>query len=161
MNIEDKAKAVGHIPSGLFIVTAKHSATSDKIDGYLGSWIQQVSFDPLLISLCVKEGRPAYDAIMSGEPFTVNVVGKHDGSYLKHFWSGYNPEVDVFENVAHEESPEGGILLTQALSSIVCRKVSATTPGDHAVVIAEVLTSYVHNDEAKPSVHIRKSGLEY
>lgn len=158
MTTIDKAKAVGHIPSGLFIITAQHD---DTIDGFLGSWVQQVSFDPLLVSLCVKEGRPSYDAIMAGNVFTINVVGKHDGSYLKHFWSGFDPEKKIFDSLPYCKSDEGGILLTQAKSSIVCRKVSSSKPGDHEVVIAEVLTSYVHDEEAKPSVHIRKSGLEY
>ena len=70
MSETDKATAVGHIPSGLFIITAKDGDTNT-IDGYLGSWVQQVSFEPLLLSLCVKEGRPAYDAIMAGDLFTM------------------------------------------------------------------------------------------
>lgn len=159
MSNTDKATAVGHIPSGLFIVTAKHKEDSG-IDGFLGSWIQQVSFEPLLISLCVKPGRPAYDSIMNGETFTVNVIGDHDTTYLKHFWSGYDPEKNVFEQIDHEVR-DGAVIIKQAKSSIICRKVSSSKPGDHEVVIAEVIESVVHDDNAKPQVHIRKSGLDY
>lgn len=160
MATKEQAQAVGHIPSGLFIVTAKHG-DSEIIDGYLGSWIQQVSFEPLLVSLCVKEGRPAYDAILNGDLFTINVVGEHDKSFLKHFWSGYDPEKDVFAEIDHEVTENGAVLLKQAKSSIVCRLKEWNKPGDHVVVIAEVLDSVVYEDESKPMVHIRKSGLDY
>lgn len=160
MSNTDKATAVGHIPSGLFIVTAKHNDDSG-IDGFLASWIQQVSFEPLLISLCVKPGRPAYDAIMNGDIFTINVIGDHDTTYLKHFWSGYDPEKNVFEQIEHEVSDKGAVVIKQAKSSLVCKKVSASKPGDHEVVIAEVIESVVHEENAKPQVHIRKNGLDY
>ena len=51
---KEKALAVGHISSGLFIVATKNK--DDLIDGYLASWVQQVSFSPLLISLAIKPG---------------------------------------------------------------------------------------------------------
>lgn len=160
MSNENRAAAVGHIPSGLFIITAKQSDDAG-IDGFLGSWVQQVSFDPLLVSLCVKPGRPAYDAIMNGEIFTINVIGDHDKSYLKHFWSGYDPEKKVFEQVDHEITDNGAVIIKQAKSSIICRRVSSSRPGDHEVVIAEVLDNVVHDESSKPQVHIRKSGLDY
>ncbi len=154
------AQSVGHIPSGLFIVTAKHK-DDDGVDGFLASWVQQVSFAPLLVSLCMKPGRPAYDAIMNDEVFAINVVGDHNTSFLKYFWQGFDPEKKVFEKIDHKITNEGAVVMTGAKSSIICRKVSYAQPGDHVVVIAEVLGSIVHDDHAKPQVHIRKHGLDY
>jgi len=68
---------VGHIPSGLFIVSVR-DPISQIIDGYLASWVQQVSFDPILIALAVKSGRPAYNLIKSGQVFCINIIGEHD-----------------------------------------------------------------------------------
>jgi flavin reductase (DIM6/NTAB) family NADH-FMN oxidoreductase RutF len=66
------ATSVGHIPSGLFIV-AVQDAQSNTIDGYLASWVQQVSFNPLIVSLAIKPGRPAYDLIKAGHTFAINI----------------------------------------------------------------------------------------
>ncbi len=153
------AQAVGHIPSGLFIIGSKHQ-DDDGIDGFLASWVQQVSFSPLLVSICLKEGRPAYDAIMNGDAFAINVVGD-DTSFLKHFWSGYDPEKCVFDNIEYDIVEGNAVVMKQAKSSIVCKKVSSSKPGDHVVVIAEVIASIVHDDKSKPQVHIRKTGLDY
>lgn len=158
---QDPATAVGHIPSGLFIVCAQNPETKI-IDGYLASWVQQVSFEPLLISLAAKPGRPAYDLIKSGETFTINVVGDHEKNYLKHFWSGYDPEKNPFEkDVPHDVSPNGGILMKEAKSVIECQLDSMIDPGDHSIVIAKVLESYINDDDAKPTVHVRKTGATY
>lgn len=149
---------VGHIPSGLFIICGQDS--EGKIDGFLGSWVQQISFSPLLISLCVKPGRPAYDSIKAGQKFTINIVGEHDKSYLKHFWSGYDPKKNPFAEVPHQVK-DGAVVLDGAKSTLVCRLRDVYSPGDHEVVVAEILESFVQDENARPMVHIRKSGLDY
>lgn len=154
------ATSVGHIPSGLFIVTVVDAETQ-KIDGYLASWVQQVSFNPLLISLAIKPGRPAYDLIKSGKVFSVNVVGDHDKTFLKHFWKGYDPSSNPFQDIAYEIAPHGGVTLLQAKSSMECQLVDSLKPGDHEIVIAKVVSSTHLSEEARPMVHIRKTGMDY
>lgn len=154
------ATAVGHIPSGLFIVTVK-DPSNGAIDGYLASWVQQTSFAPLIVSVAVKPGRPAYDLIKSGNTFTINVIGDHDKSYLKHFWKGYDPDNNPFKEIPVETGANGGVILKQAKSAIECRLKDSVKPGDHDIVFADVLASYVMSEEAKPLVHIRKSGADY
>jgi len=157
---EQKAAGVGHIPSGLFIVCARDGRT-EQVDGYLASWIQQVSFNPLRLSLAIKPGRPAYDLITSGTNFTINVVGDHDKNYMKHFWKGYDPESNPFSEIPHEISEHGGVCISGAKSVIECKLVDKIIPGDHELVIAEVLNSRVQDEESKPLTHVRKSGLDY
>ncbi len=155
-----KGVAVGHIPSGLFIVcTQDHE--NDIISGYLASWIQQVSFKPLLVSIAVKPGRPAYDIIMDRNVFTVNIIGEHNHSFMKHFWHGYDPNVNPFDQLPIKKGENGGIILTDAKSTIECRMLSSIHPGDHSVIISEVLNSYIQHDDSTPLVHIRKTGLDY
>jgi flavin reductase (DIM6/NTAB) family NADH-FMN oxidoreductase RutF len=156
----DVAMAVGHIPSGLFIVSVMDPETK-KIDGYLASWIQQVSFNPLLISLAIKPGRPAYDLIKSGKVFSVNVVGEHDKTYLRHFWKGYDPNTNPFGELNHSIAPHGGVVLLQAKSAMECQLVSSSQPGDHEIVIAKVLSSAHLEEGSRPAVHVRKTGTDY
>ena len=152
----DISQSVGHIPGGLFIVTV---VDGEQKEGYLASWIQQASFNPLLISLAIKEGRPCYAAVMGGGIFAVNVVGKHEADYLKHFWKGY--ETSPFNAIGHTISSEGALIMDKAKSAMVCRLHSHTKPGDHDIVFAEVLNSYTMNEGVKSKVHVRKSGMDY
>lgn len=156
----DKASAVGFIPSGLFIV-AVHDPSSQATDGYLASFIQQISFSPMLVALAIKPGRPAYDLIKSGLPFAINVVGDHEKTYLKHFWKGYDPASNPFHELAHHFGEYKGVILDQAKAAIECVMVSSVKPGDHEIIFAEVKASHIMHTESKPMVHIRKSGADY
>ena len=155
---KEKAVAVGHIPSGLFIICTKNG---DLADGYLASWVQQVSFNPLMISLAISSSRPGYEKIISGEVFSINIVGDHDMNYLKHFWKGYSPEENPFKEIPYKVTPNGGVSIDAAKSTIDCKFVSKIKPGDHEIVIAEVMGSQVNNEDSKPKTHVRKSGLDY
>jgi len=155
---KDETRGVGQIPSGLFIVCARRD---DVIDGYLASFVQQVSFDPLLLALAVRPGRPAYDLIKGGVTFSINVVGEHDKSFLRHFWSGYDPAANPFAEIPHRIEDDGTVTLAGAKAVIEVRLFDSVQPGDHEVVFAEVLGSQVLEEDAKPLVHLRKSGLDY
>ena len=156
--MEDKARAVGNIPSGLFIVCVKNQ---EQLDGYLASWVQQVSFDPLLIALAINPDRPGYNSIVGGMNFSINIVGDHDMNYMRYFWSGYEPGTNPFSEIETEISENKTISIKAAKSTIDCRFVDKIRPGDHDIVIAEVIASRVNNEQAKPKIHLRKSGLDY
>ena len=151
------AAAVGKIPSGLFIVTA---ALDGKKEGYLGSWIQQVSFSPLMIQIAIRPGRPCYDIIKSHGRFCINVVGQKNGGLMKPFW---NPDAapDAFAGLEWSATPRGNILLGNALAAVECEVRSAFTPGDHEIIFAEVVAGHVLQNDDKPLTHVRKSGLGY
>jgi flavin reductase (DIM6/NTAB) family NADH-FMN oxidoreductase RutF len=48
------AAALGRIPSGLFILTARRGTLET---GMLASWVQQCSFDPPLVMAAIRRGR--------------------------------------------------------------------------------------------------------
>ena len=155
-----KSTAVGHIPSGLFIICG-YDEENKKMDGFLGSFVQQISMDPLLISLAVKPGRPSADHILAKKRFTINVVGDHEKQYLKHFWKGYDPESNPFDEINHKLTDNGDILMLDARSTIIAEAVEIHEPGDHKLVIAKVIDSVVHSETAKSATHQRKDGLSY
>jgi flavin reductase (DIM6/NTAB) family NADH-FMN oxidoreductase RutF len=155
--ISTLAAAVGKIPSGLFIVTA---AIEGKKEGYLGSWIQQVSFSPLLIQIAIRPGRPCYDLIKSQGRFCVNVIGQKNGGAMKPFW---NPDStpDPFAGIEWSQSSRGNIIIGTALAALECEVRTAVTPGDHEIIFAEVVEGHVLQPEDKSLTHVRRSGLVY
>jgi len=155
-----KMEAVGHIPSGLFIITTKDG---DQIDGYLASWVQQVSFSPMVVALAISPSRPGYETLVSGKTFSINIVGDQETQYMRYFWNGYAPEENPFKNgnIDYDLFEDGAVRIKDAKSAIECKFLSKAQPGDHEVVFAEVTNSHVMNEEGKPKVHIRKTGLDY
>ena len=81
-NKKQVGKALGRVPSGLFIVTAKFQ---DKEDAVLASWINQCSFDPPEVTVSLGQMRNARLLIESSQAFIVNVLGKKSNDLMKHF----------------------------------------------------------------------------
>jgi flavin reductase (DIM6/NTAB) family NADH-FMN oxidoreductase RutF len=148
---------LGKIPSGLSIVTA---GTGEHPTGFLASWIQQVSFEPLQLVACIKKGRYIHDMVMEDGTFTVNILAKDDGVHVKHFSRGFDPGVDAFQGVSAELGENGVPYLTEALGHLECRVVGSTCPGDHNLVVGE-LTGGSFNGNGEPYVHIRSNGKSY
>ena len=52
-------------------------------------------------------------------------------------------------------------VLPGALAHLECRVVGRCPAGDHDLLIARVIGGKVHHADARPMVHIRKSGGHY
>lgn len=156
-DLAPEAAALGKIPSGLFIIT---TVLDGRKEGYLGSWVQQISFAPLLISLAIKPGRPCHAAIKAHGRFSLHVVGQNNGGLMKPFWTA-KEGVDPFTGLEHSLTSRGNVLLGNALAILECETRGSATPGDHEIIFAEVVEARVLQPEDKPLTHVRKSGLSY
>ena len=85
-NKKQVGKALGRIPSGLFIVTAKFE---DKEDAVLASWVNQCAFDPPEVTISLGKMRNARLLIESSGAFIVNVLGKESKDLIKHFFKSH------------------------------------------------------------------------
>ena len=92
-NKKEVGKALGRIPSGLFVVTAK---CEDKEDAVLASWVNQCSFDPPALTIALATLRSARLLVEASGAFIVNVLPKDDMTLLKHF---SRPPEDIFKGV--------------------------------------------------------------
>ena len=147
--------AIGRIPSGVFIVTARDE---DHSTALLASWVQQVAFEPPLVALAVKEGRPVQGLIESSNAFVINVLADGQNSLLGHFAAGFGPDEDAFDGIATTDSNVGGTILNDALAYMECNLHSKCQISDHILFVGEVVGGEIQG-EGSPYVHLRKSGF--
>lgn len=152
--------ALGRIPSGLAIATAEHEGART---GFLASWYQQISFEPPLVAVCIKAGRPIEQLMRDSGHFALNLLPEGDFASLKRYGKGFEPGVDPWA-----EDPE--ILLEgqpapvfgNGFGYLLLKYVRVLDgSGDHLLHIGEVVGGALQNPEAKPYVHIRKDGFGY
>jgi flavin reductase (DIM6/NTAB) family NADH-FMN oxidoreductase RutF len=154
---ESLAAALGRIPSGLFILTARNG---DDETGMLASWVQQCSFDPPQVSIAVNKQRYILDWLADGALVVLNVIPEGGKSLVAHFGKGFDKSESAFEglDVTREHGTPPVLLASHAY--LVCRVVNRVDVGDHVLVIARVTTGAVLHD-GKSTVHLRKNGLKY
>jgi flavin reductase (DIM6/NTAB) family NADH-FMN oxidoreductase RutF len=152
--------ALGRIPSGLAIATAQHGGQRT---GFLASWFQQLSFDPPLVMVCVKAGRPIEALIEGSGHFALNLLADGDFASLKRYGKGFEPGVDPWaedQETLVEGSPAP--VFAQGFAHLLLRHVrTLETGGDHVLHVGEVVGGSLQNAEAKPYIHVRKNGFGY
>lgn len=151
------APILGRLPSGLFIVTARHGAQET---GMLASWIMQAGFEPPMLTVAVSLKRYVNDWLANGTPFAVNVLAADQRKLLGHFGRGFGPDEPAFTGLEIERTPAGLPILVDALGHLECQVRGDVTSGDHRIVLAEITSGKLHR-EAEPLVHVRNSGLKY
>lgn len=151
------AAALGRIPSGLFILTAR---LAEAESGILTSWVQQCAFQPPHISLALKRERPISAWLTEGVPFTLNILDDSQTDMIAHFGRGFALHEPAFEGLELERLEHGGPVLQEALAYLECRVRGRYPVSDHELFIAEVVGGRMLSD-AQPMVHTRKSGFHY
>lgn len=149
--------ALGRVPSGLFIVTAVDEHGTPM--GFLGSFVQQVGFDPPTVAVAVSAGRGHLEAIRATRRFAVSVLGEEDKGLMKPFFK--KPEDgSPFDDVS-SHAPSGSVpVLSDALAWLDCRFAGDHNAGDHVVVFG-VVESASKTRDGEPLTHTRKNGLKY
>lgn len=152
--------ALGKIPSGLAIATAQHGGERT---GFLASWFQQISFEPPLVAVCIKAGRPIETLIQGSGHFALNLLKEGDHEPLKRYGRGFEPGVDPWAEdgnalLAHEKAP----VFKDGYAYLLLKHTrTLETGGDHHLVIGEVVGGALQDPEAKPRTHVRKDGFGY
>jgi flavin reductase (DIM6/NTAB) family NADH-FMN oxidoreductase RutF len=156
MSKDSIGAALAKIPSGTSIATATHEGKST---GLLASWIQQVSFEPPMVCMAVKKGRPIEGLLDARRRFVLNVVGEGGQSVFKHFSKGFAPTENAFEGLNVEQG-DAGTILTDCIAHLECTVVGKHETGDHYLYVAEV-TDGAAQASARPHVHVREIGFSY
>ncbi len=149
---------LGRVPSGLFILTACHDNSET---GMLVSWVQQCSFEPPQVSVCVRFGRDVLAWLANGACFTLNQLAEGQNSLVSHFAKGFALSEPPFTGLDVERREGKAPVLLDALGHLDCRVASRIPCGDHELLIAAVIGGRLHQGDGKPWVHVRKNGLRY
>lgn len=149
---------LGRVPSGIFILTV---GVGERSTGMLSSWVMQAGFEPPMVSVGVKLGRYVCDWLSAGQPFVLNLVGESQANFLKHFGRGFEPGTAAFEGLSITHCPRGVPILSDAIGHLECEPVRHVDSGDHRIFLANVVRGKMHESEAKPMIHVRKSGANY
>ena len=152
------AKALGRIPSGLYILTVRRG---DRATGLLASWVQQAGFDPPMLTAAVQRDRYVGDWIAAGGRFTLNQLAVGSKALIRHFGRGFAEDAPAFEGLELREGARGGPILTAALAYLDVEVAAQVVEGDHRVFLARIVAGELLDPAAEPLLHVRSNGFHY
>ncbi len=151
------ARALGRLPSGVYVVTARRG---DQPVGFLGSFVQQVAFDPPTVILSVGNEREQLPDLRSCGRFALSVVAAASpglmGPFLRRLPEGKSP----FDGLEVLRTAAGMPVLAGALAWLDCRITAEQPAGDHVTLFGVVEEARMLA-EGEPRVHLRRNGLNY
>ena len=163
MSISDQfkhtaGKALGRIPSGIFILTASHDGRASAM---MASWVQQAAFDPPAISIAMAKGRPIEPLVQRSKKLALSVIPESDTSLMKRYARGVKEGEDPFAGVETFMTPGGVPAMKSALGWLEGRLIHTCDFGaDHDLLIAEIVAGDILHPGAA-FTHQRGSGFHY
>lgn len=155
-NKKQVGKALGRVPSGLFVLTAKFG---DKEDAVLASWVNQCAFDPPAVTVALATLRPARLLVERSESFIINVLGQDSKALVKHFFKP--PKGDsIFKGLETKKGLDDIPILSEAVSYLECDLLGSMPVGDHVVYVGEIVGGGMLKG-GDPYFHSRDNGFNY
>ena len=155
------ARALGRIPSGLYVVTTEAPAQAGGGPlGFVGSFVIQVGFDPPTICVAVGAGRDHLAAMRGCGRFAISVLDEASSGVMGEFFKKREDGSTPFDDLATSKSAAGSTVLSDALAWVDCEISGEHETGDHVVVFGRAIEGAITRDGA-PKMHTRKNGLGY
>jgi flavin reductase (DIM6/NTAB) family NADH-FMN oxidoreductase RutF len=150
-------KALGRLPTGLYIVTTLQDGAPL---GFVGSFVMQMGIAPPVVAVAVGKDRAHLAAMRASGHFGVSILAAGSNDLMGRFFRKYEAGKGPFDELALERGTQGTPVLADALAWVECRVTGEHASGDHVVVFGEVIDGAQKRD-GEPAVHLRKNGLGY
>lgn len=151
-------RALGRVPSGVFILTAQHLGHSTAM---MASWVQQAGFQPPAVTVAVGKGRLIARLMRDSGRFVVSIVSDADKGLMKRYARGVGPNEDAFAGVRTVDTPGGVPALADALAWLDCKvRAVCDFEGDHDIFVGEIVAGQQLHDGAA-FTHQRGNGFHY
>lgn len=134
---------------GFYIVTAGQG--EEKAAGTV-CWVSQISFEPPLVMIAIKNGSKLNQMIESGGKFAINIIGKADKPMISPFARETKVDNGKINGYSYQEGKTGVPIFNQVPAIVECEVNDKSTPGDHTIFIGKVVNSIVNNKDAEPLI---------
>jgi flavin reductase (DIM6/NTAB) family NADH-FMN oxidoreductase RutF len=134
---EEFRRAMGCFATGVTVITVDHAG---EVHGMTANAFTAVSFDPLLVLVCVDHKAQTHAHLHARKRFGINVLSEEQRAVSEHYAKA-DREPALAEQEAgarFERTQQGTPMLQGALAYLECRLQSAQDAGDHTIFIAEV-----------------------
>lgn len=133
------------MPYGLYVVGIRGDGDGE-LNALAASWVTQCSFDPPLVLVAVRKPSRSFDLIKKGKAFSLNLLDQGQRRIIRTLEKPHRSAGDKLGKVAHVEEDTGAPILRQALAYAECKVRHVYEPGDHALVVGEVVHAGVRGD---------------
>jgi flavin reductase (DIM6/NTAB) family NADH-FMN oxidoreductase RutF len=125
------------MPYGLHVLGVR--SEDGQMNACVVSWVMQCSFFPPLLLVAIRRPSRSYDLIREGRAFTINLINKDDETLVRQLVKPADMVGDKMHEIEFAAHSTGAPVLERAFAYIECSVQQIEEPGDHALVIGEIV----------------------
>ena len=133
---EKTQQALGMLTYGIYILTSRNG---DEKQGMIASWVSQVSHNPPLVMVAVRENRRMHSIVMEAGSFALHVLEKDEERLINKF--KLPTPAERFADVECATAATGAPIIKDSLAYLDCRLWKTIPAGDHTLFIGEVVSA--------------------
>ncbi|XP_021380172.1 uncharacterized protein LOC110467376 isoform X1 [Mizuhopecten yessoensis] len=161
-NIGDVYKNVMRkVPQPVVVVsTAEYDILKNRWSkrGITCTSFNSVSFNPPVVSICLKHPSRMHDLLLRTQHFAVHVLANDQVKYGVHFAEPVKEDTCQFTSVPHQISNDSGLPLISGCSAVLeCTAKSVHTVGDHHVWYGDVYNGVLNDSTPDPLLYFIRS----
>lgn len=155
--VPELSRVLGMVPSGVYVLSAAFDGLRA---GLLVQWVQQMGFEPPMLTVAVPKGQPIAPMIRDSHAFGLNQLAKGDHFLDRKFLAGAAPMADPFVAIETITLGTGAPIITRAMAALDCRVIRHLDfETDHEFFVGEVLAAKLFEPEARPMIRLRDDGM--
>lgn len=155
MDSETRKIALRMFTYGVYILTSKMGS---EISASTVTWVSQASFDPPMLSVCIKRNSGSYKLVKERGEFLLHILGNNQKDLAATFFKRTEVEINLINGVQYEllnDLP----CIPSTPAHLHCYVQKIIEEGDHPLFLSTVNDVAVR--EKNTPLELRKTGWSY
>lgn len=153
VNPDEFKAALGAWPAGVTIVTTRDG---DKVYGLTVSSFSSLSFEPLMVLVCINNTNSFLELAERSGVFGVSILAQGQDEISNAFAASGREPVDSYDEFGTTSLVTGSPLIEGAAAHLDCELDHSVEAGDHTIVIGKVV-GVTASTEQEPLIYYRRS----
>jgi flavin reductase (DIM6/NTAB) family NADH-FMN oxidoreductase RutF len=144
MDPKTKQKVLRLLTNGMYILTSR---SADRFGAATITWVSQASFKPPLLMAALRKDGSAYQCVVESRAAVVHILNSDQQAIAQKFFAATVESQGLLNGEPYFAGTTGAPVLENLGAYVLCKALEIVpTPGDHAIVVFEVLDAVLRKD---------------
>ena len=144
MDPKTRQKVLRLLTNGMYILTSR---SADRFGAATITWVSQASFKPPLLMVALRKDGSAFQCVLESLAAALHILSSDQQAIAQNFFAATVESQGLLNGEPYFEGTNGAPVLENLGAYVVCKVLEIVpTPGDHAVVVFEVMDAVLRKD---------------
>lgn len=144
MDLKTKQKVLRLLTNGMYILTSR---SREHFGAATITWVSQASFKPPLLMVALRKDGSAFQCVVESRTAVLHVLDCGQRDIAQKFFAATTESQGLLNGEPYFEGTNGAPVLENLGAYLDCKALEILEkPGDHAIVVFEVLNAVLRKD---------------